>query len=191
MKPTTLSSYVSNIWEATGWTTVYQSNTTIAVMGWVTFQFTNAFFYDGTNNLMIDFSFRNTTGSSDGSSRVTSTSGDRLLFRYGDTSIGDPLTWSGSTPTADTYPQVSDRRVRFRRQPVRILDFRSPRIQLLGGNHSRQTPHHLFSMTRTIRSFRNAFTARYFCPKQVPGLSRPGAGISIDFPTPRLNAPAV
>jgi hypothetical protein len=108
MKPTTLSSYVSNIWEATGWTTVYQSNTTIAVMGWVTFQFTNAFFYDGTNNLMIDFSFRNTTGSSGGSSRVTSTSGNRLLFLYGDTSIGDPLTWSGSTPTAYTYPQVSD-----------------------------------------------------------------------------------
>jgi len=108
MKPTTLSSYVSNIWEATGWTTVYQSNTTIAVAGWVTFQFTNAFFYDGTNNLMIDFSFRNTTGSSDGSSRITSTSGDRLLFRYGDTSLGDPLTWSGSTPTAYTDSQVSD-----------------------------------------------------------------------------------
>jgi len=45
--------------ETSGWTTVYQSNETISSTGWINFHFTTSFDYNGTQNLMIDFSFNN------------------------------------------------------------------------------------------------------------------------------------
>ena len=40
-------------------TTVFQAAQTISAAGWVTFAFTAPFDYNGTANLMVDFSFNN------------------------------------------------------------------------------------------------------------------------------------
>jgi hypothetical protein len=108
MKPTSLASYSTNFWEASGWTTVYQNNETITNLGWIKFSFVRPFFYDGTNNLMVDFSFSNSWGTVDGSSRVTTTSASRTLYRSDSLNDGDPLTWSGFTPTCSPLNLISD-----------------------------------------------------------------------------------
>ena len=108
MKPTWLASYSTNSWEASGWTTVYQNNESFTNLGWIKFSFLRPFFYDGTNNLMVDFSFSNSSGTADGSSRVTTTSASRTLYRSDSLEDGDPLTWSGFTPTCYPLNLISD-----------------------------------------------------------------------------------
>src|SRR6185436_3767341 len=66
MKHTGLSSYTKPAWESDGWTTTYQKNEAVAEEGWVTFYFSTPFDYDGTNNLLVDFSFNNRSYTSDG-----------------------------------------------------------------------------------------------------------------------------
>jgi ELWxxDGT repeat protein len=105
MKHTALSSYATNSWESTGWTTVYQANTTISATGQTTFTFTTPFAYDGTSNLMVDFSFNNSSWTSEGGVTCTTASANRTLHYFTDSVYGDPLTWSGTsspTPTATT-----------------------------------------------------------------------------------------
>ena len=48
-------------WEPGGWTVVHQSNQTISTTGWVAFPFTATFDYNGTDNLLVDFSFNNSS----------------------------------------------------------------------------------------------------------------------------------
>jgi hypothetical protein len=108
MKHTSLSSYATNSWEgpASGWTTVYQANETISVTGWRTFTLTTPFDYNGTSNLMVDFSFNNSSYSSDGASRYTDRGADRSIYYYTDSGYGDPLNWSGTSnpaPSVSTY----------------------------------------------------------------------------------------
>ena len=97
MKHTPLASYDHPAWESTGWTTVYQRNETVVNNGWVTFLFTTPFLYNGTDNLMIDFSFNNTSYSSDGLCRYFTTSQPRSIYFQTDSAFGDPLNWSGKT----------------------------------------------------------------------------------------------
>ena len=113
MKHTSLASYSTYAWEGptSGWTTVYQTNQTITATGWVAFTFTTPFLYDGVDNLMIDFSFRNTSRSSAGGCHYTLTSSTRSLsYRdyYG--TYTDPLNWSGtnspSPQSSSTIPNV-------------------------------------------------------------------------------------
>ncbi|MEW6155786.1 MAG: M36 family metallopeptidase [Verrucomicrobiota bacterium] len=87
----------SPLWERTGWTTVYQNNETISGSGWVEFQFSTPFDYNGGSSLMIDFSFNNSTGSTDGSCRFFAAESRGMAFSA-DSDFGDPLTWSGSEP---------------------------------------------------------------------------------------------
>jgi len=108
IKPTTLSSYSTYSWEgaSSGWTTVYQANTTISSTGWVTFAFATPYSYNGADNLMVDFSFNNASWTSSGSVRYTSSSNIRAIYAYTDSGYGDPLAWSGTsspTPHASTY----------------------------------------------------------------------------------------
>jgi hypothetical protein len=101
MRHTTLASYpTSAVWENTEWTTVYQSNHTITATGPVTFNFTTPFEYDGVRNLMVDFSFNNSNSTTSGAVLSTSTSASRSLFVFSNSSDGDPLTWSGTSPGA-------------------------------------------------------------------------------------------
>jgi len=99
MKHTTLASYSEPAaWESNGWTTVYQSNQTVSATGWVNFAFSTPFTYNGTSNLIIDFSFNNSSYTSAGQCRYTDPVVYRTIKAHTDSAYGDPLTWSGSGP---------------------------------------------------------------------------------------------
>jgi hypothetical protein len=66
----------------------------------VQFLFTAPFAYDGTNNLMIDFSFNNSDWESDGECVSSGTTRYRALVFQTDSAHGDPLGWSGLGPPA-------------------------------------------------------------------------------------------
>ena len=109
MKHTALSSYATNAWEgpASGWTTVFQQNQTISTTGWVTFLFSTPFDYDGVSNLIMDFSFNNSSYTSAGASLFTATGGNRTLYSATDSGYGDPLNWSGTTsPTPNAITRI-------------------------------------------------------------------------------------
>jgi hypothetical protein len=96
LKHTALTKYLKPVWESAGWTVVYQNSENISAIGWVTFLFAAPFAYDGTNNLMVDFSFNNSSFSTDGQVRYSSTTDHRTLHFRTDSAFGDPLTWSGA-----------------------------------------------------------------------------------------------
>jgi len=105
LKHTSMSSYGSSpAWEGTGWTVGYQANETVSNTGWVTFEFPTPFPYNGTDNLLIDFSFNNSSYTSDGYCRYTDTSVSRTICYETDSGYGDPLSWSG---TANPTPYVT------------------------------------------------------------------------------------
>ena len=113
MKHTALSAYGSNpAWESDGWTTVYQGNVTISSTGWVAFPFSTPFLYDGSSNLMVDFSFNNSSYTSDGLVRSTPAGQNRSIAARVDSTLGDPLMWSGtSSPRPTASQQVPDIRL--------------------------------------------------------------------------------
>jgi hypothetical protein len=88
---------------------VYRASQTIAQTGWVTFNFSTPFAYDGTSNLLVDFSFNNSSASSGGAGFVFTSALPRTLAYSTDSAYGDPLFWSGLVPftTASTaVPQI-------------------------------------------------------------------------------------
>jgi hypothetical protein len=104
LKHTSQSSFTSASWEGVGWTVVHQSNLTPTTPGWFTFNFPTPFDYDGTSNLLVDFSFSNPTSGSSTPYTRCSTASSRTV--YGTASSGDPLAWSGSsggTPSIAGY----------------------------------------------------------------------------------------
>lgn len=103
MKHTSLSAYpTSAAWEGSGWTTVYQNDETINSTGRTTFTFSRPFSFNGTQNLMIDFSYNNSSWSEDGFCRYSTTALPRSIYFQTDSNDGDPLTWSGtSSPSPD------------------------------------------------------------------------------------------
>lgn len=103
---TALASYpVSTpVWVNSGWTTVYQANQSPGTTGLVTFVFSTPFSYNGLSNLMVDFSFNNTSFTWSGTNRATVTGTRRTLYYRTDSGFGDPLAWSGpSNPTPSVY----------------------------------------------------------------------------------------
>jgi hypothetical protein len=109
MKHTDLSVYgVSPIWESSGWTTVYQANQSITTTGWVQFNFTTPFVYNGTQNLMVDISFNNSSYTNDGRCRYSTPGGSRTISYRADSipNNPDPLTWSNRTPTPESSTRV-------------------------------------------------------------------------------------
>jgi hypothetical protein len=111
LKQTALTSYSSQAWESTGWTTVFQRNTTIAAAGWVTFDFDAPFAYDGIGNLMVDFSYNNSNYTQSGSVLSTNSGQTRTLYYSADSNYGDPLTWSGSSPRSHPSSLVPNLRL--------------------------------------------------------------------------------
>jgi hypothetical protein len=106
MKHTSLSSYSTASLDATGWDTVLQDDVTVSSTGWHLFAFTTPFEYNGSSNLMVDFSHNNSSWSSSGECRIWIPGGTRAAFAYSDSDHGDPLTWSGtSSPTV--YPHIN------------------------------------------------------------------------------------
>ncbi|OHB51660.1 MAG: hypothetical protein A2Y12_02150 [Planctomycetes bacterium GWF2_42_9] len=97
MKHTSLSQYSSCAFESSGWTTVYQASEDIDVKGWRLFTFTTPFVYNGTNNLMVDFSYNNSRGSNpSGYCYYSTPGGNRSAYAYSNNNYGDPLNWSSS-----------------------------------------------------------------------------------------------
>ncbi|MEY3898118.1 MAG: hypothetical protein RLZZ214_3639, partial [Verrucomicrobiota bacterium] len=90
-------------WDGGGWTVVHQSNQTLSSNGWMTFLFDVAFEYNGSENLLADFSFNSATapGSSAYWAADYSSSASRVLYGYSST-VTDPLTWSGTGNSAYT-----------------------------------------------------------------------------------------
>jgi len=112
MKHTALSSYsASPEWESNGWTTVYQANESIPPTGWVSFPFSTPFEYNGTNNLMIDFSFNNTFFTSDGRCLYTDAAQNRSIYYRTYSGSGDPLMWDGSFPSPSSSTKVPNLRL--------------------------------------------------------------------------------
>ncbi len=106
MRHTPLDSYVyPSKWEST-WTTVYQHNTTISSNGWTVFEFDTPFEYNGTDNLMIDFSHNNSSYTYDGYCFSTDTGSYRSAYYRTDSGYGNPLNWTG---TSNPYPNRSTR----------------------------------------------------------------------------------
>jgi len=98
MKHTSLDNYSTPSLDATGWTTVYDENESISSTGWRTFTFSTPFAYNGTDNLLVDFSHNNSSYSTNGYCMVSSPGGTRSAYAYSDSGFGDdPLNWSGTT----------------------------------------------------------------------------------------------
>jgi hypothetical protein len=72
----------------------------------VTFPFSKPFTYNGRDNLMIDFSFDNTSFSADGLVRASAVPLPRSLFLRTDSGLGKPLDWSGTAPTGTVASRV-------------------------------------------------------------------------------------
>jgi len=104
--------YECGSWESEGWTTVYQDNVTITDTGWVTFDFQTPFDYNGTDNLLVDFSYNNdwndwSLWGEPGWCLASAPGGLRTIWYSG--WADDPLTWPGNSPTplpSDLVPDV-------------------------------------------------------------------------------------
>ncbi|MHC5155826.1 MAG: metallopeptidase domain-containing protein, partial [Planctomycetota bacterium] len=93
MKHTTLTDYPTSgaQFDNEGWTVVYDANETITGTGWHDFALEKTFAYDGVNNLLIDFSFDNTTTSTGyGYVYDSATGTENRIISYWSNS-GDPL----------------------------------------------------------------------------------------------------
>ena len=103
IKHTTQPDYESGqprTWEdSSGFTTVYSGQFDPTGSGWYDFTLDAPFEYNGTDHLMLDLSFYQTSASSStGSVGVTATDDYRRMFYRTNTDFGNPATWSGSTP---------------------------------------------------------------------------------------------
>lgn len=103
-------------WDAAGWTTVHKGTASFTTVtpGWITFPFTTPFIYDGTSNLMVDFSYQNSTNalSSSGIVKTTNTASSRLrYYNSSSSSYGDPLLWSGTTQPSSLANYVPNLRL--------------------------------------------------------------------------------
>jgi subtilisin family serine protease len=108
MKHTSLSEYSSCEFESSDWTTVYQANEDSGSTGWRLFTFTTPFEYNGTDNLMVDFSFNNSrTAFYSGYCYCSTPGGNRSAYAYANNNAyGDPLDWTGSSSpsvSCETY----------------------------------------------------------------------------------------
>ena len=108
MKHTSLEKYDDDncSFEADGWTVVYQNNESIANKGWQKFQFQTPFAYNGTDNLLVDFSFNNETSTSHAQCKVSSPGGKRSLYDFAYNDRGDPLDWQGEARSHLNVPDI-------------------------------------------------------------------------------------
>jgi uncharacterized repeat protein (TIGR01451 family) len=113
MKHTGLSSYSSYLWETNDWTTVLRTNLTFSSTGWLVLPLTTPFSYNGASNVMVDFSFSNSSGNFYTLCWCTYRPSTRTLYYGGSTSSGDPLTWSGSSPYVYSSYYTPDLQINF------------------------------------------------------------------------------
>lgn len=99
VKHTDLTAYPTNpVWETENWTTVQSTSLTITATGWVVFAFNQPFAYNGTQSLMLDFSFHNTNYTYSGQCRTTESTNFIAINYESDNEAGIPLDWAGEVP---------------------------------------------------------------------------------------------
>ncbi|MBN1490423.1 MAG: choice-of-anchor J domain-containing protein [Phycisphaerae bacterium] len=119
MKHTSSSYFYSASWE-TGWTVVYQANEPRGAAGWREFYFPVPFSYNGVSNLMVDFSFNNSSSSTSGTCRYSTPGSNRTMYFATNSGYGDPLTWSGTTPSASLITNVPNARLLMTAIPFKV-----------------------------------------------------------------------
>lgn len=119
IKSTYLSSYSTsnNQWESSGWTLVYQGSPRVTLNGWFQCDFITPFFYDGTSNLLIDFS-HNATNPPSGSIRCSNPDGLNRTLSCATNGLNSPLTWAGPTPVPAVSTTVPNLRFTVRHDTV-------------------------------------------------------------------------
>jgi uncharacterized repeat protein (TIGR01451 family) len=110
VKHTARSSYSAAAWDDGGWTVAYRHHETIQGVGWVTFFFDQPFDYNGTNNLLVDLSFDNSSYSTDGTCAASTAALHRSLTFVTDSAFGDPLDWAGNVPRPELSRMVPQAR---------------------------------------------------------------------------------
>lgn len=108
IKHTDLNEYTGNTapLQTAGWTVVYQNNESIDDQGWHSFEFQTPFEYNGTDNLLVDFSFNNSSSTSYGLCRISTPGGRRSAYSSSDSAIGDPLDWQQDALTRNNVPNI-------------------------------------------------------------------------------------
>ena len=94
MKHTQLTQFQDSNYDNYGYQNCNIENLTISEYGWVEIEFDNPFYYNGIDNLIIDFSFDNNSFTSNGSSFSTDTFIYRSIVEHTDSGMGDPLYWN-------------------------------------------------------------------------------------------------
>jgi hypothetical protein len=106
IKHTDMSEYDNCSLDSTGWTVVYRNDVTAAT-GWQTFEFQVPFEYNGSSNLLVDFSHNNDSYTQTGYCKSTRSDFMRSVYACSDSQHGDPLDWpSINTPTMQCSKQV-------------------------------------------------------------------------------------
>jgi hypothetical protein len=157
------------VWDVDGWTTVYRGRLSVPSTGWMEIPLSRFFDYDGTSNLMVDFSFDNATTVLSGAVRVTTVAQPRTLsgVSSGD-SAGAPVSWSGNV----VFPSTASRTTNLRfwtREEVACLP---GEVTLSGGAWSGEIA--------IARSTPDVFLSARFAPRpDAPGDSNPFAVSSL------------
>jgi len=87
-------------WERSGWTVAFQDDVEVRNTGWLEFPFATPFDFDGSSNVLVDLSFKNSTFGIGGTCLASELSTERAM---GATEFsGDPLRWSGIDPLPET-----------------------------------------------------------------------------------------
>ena len=100
MKHTTDSEYDSPPqWTSSGWITVFAETKTIDDLGPVVFNLSTPFHYDGIRNLIVDFSFSNSSYENKGLFYGIYTDTYAMIYHSrDDDNYGEPTTWAGTSP---------------------------------------------------------------------------------------------
>ena len=106
LRQTTATAYATAAFDNTGWTVVYQADTTLNATGWNTFTFPTPFAYAAPNNLEVDVTFSNAAPTSNGTVYYFTATGNRSLFKFcAACSCGgstNPLEWTSCAGVTQT-----------------------------------------------------------------------------------------
>jgi len=110
----TKSNNLSSSFINSGWTTVYNANTTIPTnfRGWYAFPLATPFHFNGTNNLLVEFIVDNTTRRDSPRAAASYTAGSGIQGTYASDNSGDPTTWTSTS--GKSYKWTGDRYVDVR-----------------------------------------------------------------------------
>lgn len=90
-----------------GWTTVYQGTLTITAAGWYRFNLQTPFYYNGTDNVLFDISYNNSSHSYAYGEVYTFYATNRGVSQFSNSLSGDPLFWTASMFTGGCTVQNS------------------------------------------------------------------------------------